>query len=53
MQSSSSDVGNKRKVQADSDLCIWVNEGQFIEDWEDWRETGVLEGKKSRFLFWI
>ena len=31
MQSSSSDVGNKHKVQANSDLCIWVNEGQFTE----------------------
>lgn len=31
MQSSSSDVGNKHKVQADSDLCILVNEGQFTE----------------------
>lgn len=31
MQCSSSDVGNKHIVQADSDLCISVDEGPFTE----------------------
>ena len=42
MQCSSSDVGNKHIVQADSDLCILVDEGPFTEI----RKTG--EGRTRR-----